>query len=66
MRRIVGGAVIAIASASMLVGLTGGTAHASTICEGEANGQVVVIDTGYHTWIFECYDDGKARYIGGS
>lgn len=71
MRRILGTAAVGAVAAGSLIGLSAGTAHASTDCEGpgapeqvtyifrDANGDVTSI------WVFACNEDGTARFVGG-
>src|SRR5262249_26512464 len=70
MRRILGGASIEVAAASMLIGLAAGPAHASDDCENQTAGTYVVYrfntdDGTTHVWAFECNGDGTARFVGG-
>jgi len=70
MRRILSRAGVAVATALMLIGLAAGPAHASTLCEGAPDGLelTVTIPQGDGTaiiWVFQCYDDGKGRFLGG-
>jgi hypothetical protein len=70
MRRILGRAGLAVATAAILIGLAAGPARAMDDCEGQPDGTYVIYqfnndDGSSHIWVFECYGDGKGRFVGG-